>query len=202
MVMRLLKRVWHFLWYDESILSWLANLVLAFLLVKFVIYPGIGFLLGTDFPIVAVVSSSMEHNGIELENWYHGSRWYIDNGITVEQFSKFPFRNGFNKGDIMILKGGEPKDIKVGEVVVYESYRHSNPIIHRVVKINVGSDEGDEGQEGQERYNFVTKGDNNGDVDSGVVVEDQIKRTGKAIFRIPLLGWIKIWFVNLVGSGK
>ena len=44
------KRVWHFLWHEDSIASWLANLALAFVLVKFVIYPGIGLLFGTDFP--------------------------------------------------------------------------------------------------------------------------------------------------------
>jgi signal peptidase I len=182
-----LKKIWHFIWYDDSFASWLVNLVLAFVLVKFAIYPGIGFLLGTQFPIVAVVSGSMEHNGLDFNSWWaENGEWYETNGISKEQFYEFRYINGFNKGDIMFLKGESPKSIKIGDVLVYETSSHSNPIIHRVVDLQ------DEG--------FITKGDNNRKEDNPVD-QSQIERTGKAVFRLPFLGWIKIWFVTIFGLG-
>ncbi|MBT3865849.1 signal peptidase I [Candidatus Woesearchaeota archaeon] len=178
-----LRKLWHFIWYDDSLASWLVNLVLAFVLVKFVIYPGIGLFLGTQFPIVAVVSGSMEHNGLDFESWWDENKdWYEEKEISNELFTSFKYKNGFNKGDIMFLKGVGPKDIKVGDVLVYETPLHSNPIIHRVVEINGGD--------------YITKGDNNRKEDKPVKAE-QFERTGKAVLRLPLLGWVKIWFVNM-----
>ena len=48
-------KVWWFLWEDDSVWSWLANIVLAFVLIKFIVYPGLGLALQTSHPIVAVV---------------------------------------------------------------------------------------------------------------------------------------------------
>ena len=56
-----LKKAWHFIWEDDSVLSWLVNIILAFVLIKFIVYPGLGFILQTTHPVVAVVSESMEH---------------------------------------------------------------------------------------------------------------------------------------------
>ena len=61
-VKKVLKKTWHFLWYEDSLLSWIVNIILAFVLIKFLIYPGIGLVLQTDLPVVAVVSESMDHN--------------------------------------------------------------------------------------------------------------------------------------------
>ncbi len=185
-----LKRAWHFIWHDDSLASWLVNLVLAFILVKFVIYPGLGLLFGTSFPIVAVVSSSMEHEQPSFTEWWERNHaFYETYDIQKEDFITFPFKNGFNKGDIMFLKGIEPKDIKVGNVLVYEHSNSINPIIHRVVQID----------EAHNRY--FTKGDNNKRQDDGYVTPEAISRTGKAIFRVPYLGWIKIGFVQIIGRG-
>ncbi len=178
-----LKKLWHFIWYDDSLASWLVNLILAFVLVKFVIYPAIGLILSTQFPIVAVVSGSMEHNGLDFDSWWNQNKdWYEERDISKEEFLEFRYMNGFNKGDIMFLKGVKPKDIKVGDVLVYETPFHSNPIIHRIV--GIGDKE------------FITKGDNNHREDPSVVAE-QFERTGKAVLRLPLLGWVKIWFVDM-----
>jgi len=181
------KKIWRFIWYEDSLASWLVNLVLAFVLVKYIIYPGFGLLLGTKFPIVAVVSGSMEHNGLNFDRWWEeNGKWYENKNFDKEEFKWFSFHNGFNKGDIMILKGVQPKGIKRGNVVVYESSNYKNPIIHRVIEIRENGE-----------FKFITKGDNNLDTDSEPVAEEQIKRTGKAIMRVPLLGWIKIWFVEI-----
>ena len=186
-----LKKVWRFIWEDESIWSWLVNILLAFILIKFVVYPGLGFLLQTSHPVVAVVSESMEHNGGFESWWDKSSKWYIVNGITKEDFTSFPLNNGFNKGDIIVLKGKSASNIKVGDIIVFWSAK-KDPIIHRIVR------------KWQENtiYYFQTKGDNNQDsiktpaLDETKVREQQI--VGKAIFKIPLLGYIKIWFVEFL----
>ena len=187
---KVLKDLWHFIWEDDSILSWIVNLVLAFVLIKFIVYPGLGFLLSTTHPVVAVVSESMEHTGNFDAWWNKAGQWYSDNNIKKEVFEKFPLRSGFNKGDIMVLKGKTPAKIEIGDVIVFWSSK-KDPIIHRVVK------------KWQENgvYYFETKGDNNPStlntpsVDETRISQEQI--VGNAVFRIPLLGWIKIIAVNI-----
>src|SRR3989344_6252583 len=93
----------------------------------------LGFLLQTSHPVVAVVSESMEHNNGFDGWWSKGGEWYTANNIKKEDFEAFPLKNGFNKGDIMVLKGKKAEDIKVGDVVVFWSAKR-DPIIHRVVK--------------------------------------------------------------------
>ena len=61
-VKKVLKGIWYFIWEDNSFWSWIVNIILAFVLIKFIVYPGLGFLLGTGFPIVAVISGSMDHS--------------------------------------------------------------------------------------------------------------------------------------------
>jgi signal peptidase I len=184
------KRVWHFIWEDNSVWSWLVNVIIAFILVKYLIYPGFGLLLGTKFPVVAVVSSSMEHNNLGFEEWWgKNKQWYEGNEISKDRFKEFYFVNGFNKGDIMVLKGVKAEDIEIGDVIVYDNKRNNAPIIHRAV--NKSEDEG---------YVIQTKGDNVAFVQDFErnIKEEQI--FGKAVLRIPLLGWVKIMFSELVGE--
>lgn len=192
------KQVWKFIWEDDSIWSWIVNIILAFVLIKFIVYPGLGLALSTSHPIVAVVSGSMEHDG-NFEEWWQSSalclsekctqeQWYALNSITKEQFKQFSFKNGFNKGDIIFLKGYKPEDINIGDVIVFQSSFKKEPIIHRVVK--KWQDNG---------YVFETKGDHN--FDKGVYDKNIKEKNiiGKALFKIPYLGWIKIGFVELLG---
>ncbi len=188
-VIEQIKKIWNFLWNDDSVFSWFASLLIAFLLIKFVVYPGLGLLFGTQFPIVAVVSESMEHEGNFDEWWMVHEEFYLKNNISKEEFLDFPFKNGFNKGDIMILVGEHPEQIKRGEILVFWSGK-PYPIIHRVTKIN-------------EQTVFETKGDNNRDqvrqapvLDETNIQAEQI--VGKAVARIPYLGYVKIWFVELL----
>ncbi|MAF50756.1 MAG: signal peptidase I [Nanoarchaeota archaeon] len=198
------KKIWYFIWKDDSLASWLVNVVLAVIIVKFLIFPGLGLLLDTSFPVVAVVSCSMEHGftncgqgSVELcgvdetidakgldEYWDICGVWYEDNEIDKNMFSSFPFQDGFNKGDIMVLVGSE--DINLGDVIVFGSGRSGPPIIHRVVDIENGE--------------YMTKGDHN----SGQLnFEKDIKKDailGKAVFRVPYLGWVKVAFDNFIGG--
>jgi len=93
---RLLKRFWHFVWEEDSLLSWVVNIVLAFVLIKFIIYPGLGFVVGTQFPIVAVVSGSMEHHPSSFTGWWDDHKaWYEGHAISAESFQEFPLHNLF-----------------------------------------------------------------------------------------------------------
>lgn len=200
------KKVWDFLWHSDSIWSWLVNIILAFVIIKFLVYPGLGLALGTTHPIVAVVSESMEHQGNMDQWWLEQGPWYEKQGITREIFEQFPYQNGFDKGDIMILYGKKPSKIYVGNILIFNA-RQPNPIIHRIVK--KWSDSG--------QYHFQTKGDNNKNsiinyidtrgqptirdnpgaieiLDETDISENDI--IGVGILRVPYLGWIKIIFTD------
>ncbi len=191
-----LNKIWHFIWDEDSIWSWLANIVLAFILIKFVVYPALGFALGTQFPIVAVVSGSMEHK-TAFETWWNTEccttqqcntknkheEIYKKHEILKEKFVTFPFTSGFNKGDIMILRGAN--EAKQGDVIVFLAEGRNDPIIHRLVRIN--------------NNKYTTLGDNNcgsiADFEKNIPTDKVI---GKAYIKIPLLGWLKIFFVDLL----
>ena len=183
-------RLWYFIWHDNSTASWIVNIILAYLIIKFIIYPGMGLVLGTNFPIVAVVSDSMEHH-LPLDEWWAKNEdYYLALNITKADFETYPFKNGFNRGDIMFLLGKKPEDIKIGDVIVFQS-KKPYPIIHRVIM-----------KDNKSMWVFQTKGDNNkaqirdGELDETRILEKQL--LGKAVVRIPLLGYVKIWFVELM----
>ncbi len=177
-----LKRTWNFIWHEDSFASFLVNLILAFLIVKYLLYPGLGLLFATHFPIVAVVSGSMEHNSMDFDEWWEENKeWYLDNDITKEEFDNFPLENGFNKGDIVALHGYG--NIEVGDIIVFKGSL-PYPIIHRVVEIN-------------EDGTYQTKGDNNRDSRQDELNISEEKIYGKAYIRLPWFGWVKILAVDL-----
>jgi signal peptidase I len=216
------KRAWKFLWEDDSMLSWVVNIALAFVIIKYIVYPLLGLVLGTGFPVVAVVSGSMEHKMVypclqrdmfgnclgkestayeicgkrytdrkrlDLDSyWEICGDWYVENSIEKEEFTKFIFKNGFNTGDIIVLLGTEPEEVEVGDVIVFKSSK-PYPIIHRVVSRT----------EAQGAWVYETKGDHNPGKgpDDVNITEDRL--IGKAVFRIPYLGWIKIVFFRIIG---
>lgn len=186
-----LKKIWKFLWYDDSPLSWIISIILAIIIIKFIVYPLIGFALCTNYPIVAVVSGSMEHDEKDFDDWWAlNGEWYEDEDISKEGFSKFKFSNGFDKGDIMIVIGKKPQNINIGDILIFES-TVDYPVIHRVVRVWQGDGE----------YYFQTKGDHNLDSYSKLneknINEDEI--IGVAVLRVPYLGWIKIMFSQMLG---
>lgn len=176
------KKVWWFIWEDDSILSWFVNLLLAFIIVKFILYPGLGLILGTPFPVVAVVSGSMEHDGNFDYFWSAQQDLYAQHGITNEQFQDFIFKNGFNKGDLMVLY--RVNNVNIGDVIVF-SGGSSEPIIHRVVKIS------------GEGY-YTTKGDHNLGSRNDELSISKDRLYGKAVLRLPWLGWFKIGFSSFL----
>lgn len=175
-----IKKAWDIFWNDDSIIGWVVNIVVAVILVKFVIYPGLGFVFNTDFPVVAVISGSMVHEEGFNDWWDKNADYYEKINISKEQFKDFRFKNGFNKGDIMVLWGRS--DIKIGDVIVFQGTANK-PIIHRVVEIN-------------EDGTYRTKGDHNTDSRSDELRVSKVY--GEAVFRIPLLGYIKIIFTDFL----
>lgn len=199
-----LKQFWNFLWNEDSIWSWMVNILLAFVIIKFLVYPGIGLLLGTNLPVVAVISESMSHDG-NFDTWWGSpaiceyvingtstakdctqEKWYADRGITKEEFYQYAMHNGFNKGDIIILRGVTFENLNVGDILVYQS-KLSYPVIHRVVEKN---------------DLIETKGDHNykqildARLNEKYVIKDQI--IGKAWLRVPYLGYVKIIFTEAI----
>jgi signal peptidase I len=178
------KKTYDFIFNDNSAWSWIVNIILAFIIVKFIIYPFLSLILGTSLPLVAVISGSMEHNGQNFDTWWEDNKeWYEENDISKEKFETFKIKNGFNKGDVIILANG--KDPKLGDTLVYLSGQHKYPIIHRVTYIK------------EEQNTYQLKGDNNQSPDSIEVEEDMV--LGKAVMVIPKIGWVKIWFSELLG---
>ncbi len=205
------KKFWNFLWNSDSAASWILNIILAFILIKFIVYPFLGIVLGTSFPVVAVVSESMEHglyegvicgqtfkefpNGFD-SYWNTCGYWYEDYNITKENFEDFPLHNGFNRGDIIVLWRADSTNTEVGDVIVFQGPK-PQPIIHRVVNTWTVENEASELE-----YFYHTKGDHNkdsfgGDMGELKIGEDRVY--GKALFKIPYLGWVKIGFAELIG---
>ena len=163
-------------------------------------YPLLAIALGTPFPIVAVVSESMEHgthNDIicgqsfpefreSFDNyWDFCGSWYENRGISKDEFRAFPFKNGFDKGDVIIL--WRPTNIEVGDILVFKADK-AQSIIHRVVNMT---------NEGL----YQTKGDHNSRSIQNGLEEHQITQEriyGKGLVRVPYLGWMKILFVEVV----
>ena len=185
-------KLWHFIWHEDSVLSWMVNIILAILIIKFIIYPGLGLIFGTNYPIVAVVSNSMDHKGEDFDSWWSENKaFYIEKGITKEMFEEYSFKDGFNRGDLMVLHGITQDEIKKGQVVVFIS-KKSYPIIHRVVDVH--------------ETTFETKGDANkmqitppfdNQLNEKAVPYDAV--VGKAVLRIPLVGYVKILAAEFLG---
>lgn len=199
------KRIWKFFWYEDSLASWIANVIVAFLVIRFIVYPVLGLILGTSFPIVAVVSESMEHGphdgllcGGEVPEfkesfknyWSICGPWYEQQGITANQFQQFSFPNGFDKGDVIILWRAHEQNLEIGDVLVFQGNK-PQPIIHRIVSIRT--------EDGKRVYQ--TKGDHNyNSIGVGLQEKDITEERifGKGVIRLPYLGWLKILFVDSV----
>jgi len=150
---------------------------IAILLILFMNY-GLGFLLKTDLPVVAVISESMTHDKTTPVNHYN----YLEEnyGYDKEVIDSWPIKNGFRKGDVLVIKGVNESEIKVGDVIVFDIESQRIPIVHRVIKIENGE--------------ITTKGDHNPISDPWKVE----KIHGKVIFVIPFLGWPKLIFTYIV----
>ncbi|MGC9121497.1 MAG: signal peptidase I [Thermogladius sp.] len=118
---------------------------------------------------------------------------------VVEGSSMYPL---MREGDLVFAYRPAPNDIRVGDVVIYRVY--NKLIIHRVIDVIVKNGE----------YYYVTQGDNNPipdyiyfDVVDGVPVGVSYSRIVGVVlsveghtFKIPYLGYLAIWYHELVKS--
>ncbi len=169
-----LKKFWTFLKKDTW-QSWIVSLVIAFILIKFVFFPLLSWIFATSLPLVVVESCSMYHQD-DFESWWsRNGLWYEEHGISKEDFESSTFKNGLNKGDIVLVSGRG--SYEKGDIVIFNSqYRY--PLIHRMVRIDP----------------YDTKGDNNFAQLPGELGIEEEQFIGKAIGRVPGLGWIKLIF--------
>ena len=270
-----IKKSWNWIWHSDSIFSWIVALLLIFLIVKYIFFPTLSLIMGTVLPLAGVESSSMDHQmtkddkgnlgicgNLYLkdekqyldfdEYWETCGDWYEENQITQEQFSEFSLKNGFKKGDIIIVWGRfQPK---IGDIIIFQANKESRaprPIIHRIVSMENNTIESRSFRFSRYRTVLIeecefkvdddlsisnvdsiaikrstvmssvsleevfdhvimenntiqTKGDHNEvqltgsnniyHTDETTITQDRI--IGKAVFKIPYLGWVKIWFVE------
>jgi signal peptidase I len=191
------KRFWFIIWKDESLLGWIVSLLFAFLIIKFIFFPGLALIFGASTPLVVVESSSMHHSGNFLLNylgaesmfkqwWQQSGEWYENVGISEQDAEKWQLRTGLEIGDVAVVwRAG---NLHIGDVIVFNADQ-KYPIIHRIINIS----------EVNGRTVYSTKGDNNM---GQLFVEQRIPEDaiiGKAVFRIPVIGWVKLVFVKLAG---
>lgn len=186
-----LAKLWHFLWHDDSFLSLIASMLVVFLLGRYLLFPLIGLIVGTSYPVVAVLSDSMNHHKESFELWWNKNKNFYENyNITKEQFQTFRLKNGFSKSDILLVKGFNPKKVKIGEVLLFKSTYRPEPIVHRLIIK----------QENNNQYSFTTKGDANAQILSFEKDLEPNRIKGIVVAKIPYLGWPRIWMSNLINA--
>ncbi|MFC1686223.1 hypothetical protein ACFLZZ_04370 [Nanoarchaeota archaeon] len=176
-----LKQTWNFLWNSDSPWSWVIDLVLAFIIVKFIIFPVLGFTLATALPLVVIESGSMEHHASDFDDWWDKSgQWYVNKEYGQDAFKEWDFSNGLDQGDVIVTKGKD--QYEVGDVIIFNSLAQGTPIIHRIIAYDGEI--------------IQTKGDNNA---KQLTYEKDIKADqiiSSAYIRIPKIGWLKLWVVD------
>ncbi len=175
-----LKKSWDFLKRD-SWPSLMITLIIAFIVIKFVFFPGMAFLTGSSLPLVIVESCSMYHHEDGFKRTFE-SGVYGDYGLGLGDTVDWDFQDGFSKGDIIFVVGADKVDI--GDVIIFNGGARY-PLIHRVVDAETP---------------YATKGDNYRTNVLQLPREKSIEEEaviGKALFRIRGLGWVKLIFFEL-----
>jgi len=215
-IIKYLKDLREYILHGDDLGSYVLNFVVAFIFIKYIFFPSLGFALNNDFPVVAIVSGSMEHKivnneicgnpivdqsskNLDLNSWWNTcSKYYITNfNLSLNDFNNFDYNNGLNIGDVMILYGSKPQNINLGEVLVFipqdrRFFEQKGPVIHRVVKkwVDVNG-----------KYHFQTKGDHNGQSFNNFendIIEDNV--IGVAVVRVPYIGYAKLAMNNIMIS--
>jgi len=170
------KKLWHFYWKEDSLLSYAFFLIVTYLLLRFAIYPGFLFITGLN-DIVAIMTSSMEHSGSEELFFYS---YFEDNlNYTREEIDNLPFSNGLNRGDVIFVK--QTNNYTQGDVIVFFSPYYPNKLVHRLVS----------------EEPLMTKGDNNPQSYNFDTTISEV--VGEVVFKIPYLGLPRYWMYLIFG---
>ena len=187
-IKKLWNNFWFLLWKDDSLKGWIFSIIIIFIFIKFIFFPGLSLVTGTALPLAIVESCSMYHEGnllSDYDEWFqdHESK-YSNFNINQEQFKDFKMKNGFNKGDILFILGTKPEKLKIGDIIIFTA-NSENPIIHRIIDI----------QNQDNELSFSTIGDNNQGQLSFEKSISSDKIIGKATLKaLPYFGWIKLIF--------
>ena len=102
--------------------------------------------------------------------------------VAVESNSMVPT---FARGDILIIKGTTPDELKQGDTIVFTVPGKPVPIVHRVVAKNPDGTVQTKGDANAGQHPWETR-----------INPDQIK--GKEVLILPLLGWVKIGITEVI----
>lgn len=160
MAMEKLKRLWKNEYFQTVLM------VALVIIIVFGFWNGLAYVLGTPYPMVAVEGASMcTLPGSYCDGWTH------------------PFERTLHNGDLVILRKVNPKDIHVGDIIVYRN-NMGDFVIHRVVEKAHGPNN---------TLIFTTRGDGNFHNDSPISENAVI---GRFVCRIPWLGHIALFMRN------
>ncbi|MDK2383325.1 MAG: signal peptidase I [Candidatus Korarchaeota archaeon] len=98
----------------------------------------------------------------------------VDSPFTV--VTSGSMRPTLEVGDLLIVVGADPYNLKVGDIIVFRVPWSSSLIVHRIIRIDMSMN----------GPVFYTKGDNNALPDPGFRTSRDIY--GKVVLRIPYLG--------------
>jgi signal peptidase len=97
----------------------------------------------------------------------------------------------FAKGDLIVVKGLDCRDIETGDIIVYHNPIRQIPIVHRVVEID---------DDNPNNPVFTTKGDNNGHTDQSTGISPPVQCDwvrGEVKLIVPKLGLFKVGLIEL-----
>ncbi len=161
----------------ETLFYIVSGIIIAFVFSKF-----LAVVLATNYPVVAVVSESMQHDNPNVTHY----QWLEKNlGYNKSYIDSWPIAKGFKRGDMPIVKGDG--EYKIGDVIVYSLPSSPVPIIHRIVVVNADG-------------TYQTKGDNNSGQNPYEFSVRKAQIHGKVIFIIPKLGYFKVVFSRAIGE--
>ena len=104
-----------------------------------------------------------------------GIRTILVAGVSMEP--------SFKAGDVVIVQKCPPEDIQIGDVILFDD--STKQVLHRVIDINRSA----------EPLEFVTQGDANNVADELVTAQ---KIQGKALLKIPKIGWLSLNLKRMV----
>jgi signal peptidase I len=157
------------LWKEEYFQT--AVLIVLIVVIVFGFWFGLRFLLGTDYPMLAVASGSMSTVQPD-DGWF------------------YPFTPTLHTGDLIIVQAVSPQQIYVGP---YDQNNRSGDIL--VFRPSLGSDEliVHRAIGWYDNSTVITKGDGNsapGPPNGGIVPVSQV--IGKVVLRIPWIGHLAL----------
>jgi signal peptidase I len=203
---------------ENEAIGWLVYLASAFIF-AWLIYTGLGLILGTQSPMMIVVSASMEpvyHRG-DIIILHGATAQSLEGPIveldmpTLQEKELASFANpSYSENQIKAIEfdSGQSLEItKEGSVVVYWSTHLRKPVVHRAVAKLHAAD----------GWYVLTKGDSKQnstvDQDCGLILNGSPEKDciefypvpienlqGKAFLHIPIVGCVKLWLLDDLGS--